>query len=160
MARGGYRKGGGRPAGSVKAEGTRKQRQMRAYDDEWELIQEFAKMIKHGQIDKCKDFLSGGIKMDNKIKIELTEEAHIEGHEGAFFRNYSEDGKQLATGIWDNWYEAHGRDAAGNEYLVVWTIKANPVDMEDESNNCDWERPAIVLTETNRNVTDKVILAL
>ena len=39
MPRGGKREGGGRPFGSVKAEGIRKQKQMRAYDDEWELIQ-------------------------------------------------------------------------------------------------------------------------
>ena len=38
----------GRPVGSKKLEGIRKQRQMRAYDDEWEIIQRFAKMVKHG----------------------------------------------------------------------------------------------------------------
>lgn len=45
VGRGGWR-GGGRPKGSVKPEGVRKQRQTRAYDDEWELIKEFAKIVK------------------------------------------------------------------------------------------------------------------
>lgn len=49
MPRGGARPGGGRP----KMEETRKQRQMRAFDDEWELIQRFAKLIKHGDKDAC-----------------------------------------------------------------------------------------------------------
>lgn len=34
----------GRP---VKPEGVRKQRQLRAYDDEWEIIKEFARILKH-----------------------------------------------------------------------------------------------------------------
>lgn len=36
----------GRPKGTTKPEGVRKQRQTRAYDDEWELIKEFAKIVK------------------------------------------------------------------------------------------------------------------
>lgn len=47
----------GRPHGRKKPEGTRKQRQLRAYDDEWILIQQFAKMLKHGDKDACKKFL-------------------------------------------------------------------------------------------------------
>ena len=43
----------GRPKGTTKAEGQRKQRQMRAYDDEWELVQRFAKLIKHGDKQAC-----------------------------------------------------------------------------------------------------------
>jgi len=39
---------GGMPLGYRKPGGTRKQRQLRAYDDEWDLIQRFAKIIKHG----------------------------------------------------------------------------------------------------------------
>ena len=57
MPRGGKREGSGRPIGSVKVEGVRKQKQMRAYDDEWELIQAFARMVKHGQREICEDFL-------------------------------------------------------------------------------------------------------
>lgn len=36
----------GRPKGTTKAEGVRKQRQVRAYDDEWELIKEFSAIVK------------------------------------------------------------------------------------------------------------------
>lgn len=44
----------GRPK---KEEGVRKQHQLRAYDDEWELIQAFAKRVKHGNKEACKAFI-------------------------------------------------------------------------------------------------------
>lgn len=46
MPRGGVRVGAGRPKGTTKPEGTRKQRQLRAYDDEWELLKRFNALIK------------------------------------------------------------------------------------------------------------------
>ena len=52
--RGGRREGAGRPltAGEV-----RKQRQLRATDEEWKLIQKFSRLIKHGEKDFCIKFL-------------------------------------------------------------------------------------------------------
>ena len=47
----------GRPKGTCKPEGTRKQRQLRAYDDEWELLKQFDKALKHGHRDACEKFL-------------------------------------------------------------------------------------------------------
>lgn len=47
----------GRPVGWRKAEGIRKQRQIRAYDDEWELIQKFCRELKHGDKEKCVKFV-------------------------------------------------------------------------------------------------------
>ncbi|WP_370796736.1 hypothetical protein [Dialister hominis] len=44
--RGGKREGAGRPVGSVSAKGVRKQRQLRAFDDEWEIIREFSQIVK------------------------------------------------------------------------------------------------------------------
>ena len=54
MPRGGKREGAGRPltAGEV-----RKQRQMRATTDEWELIHRFSKLVKYGDKAVCKKFL-------------------------------------------------------------------------------------------------------
>ena len=47
--------GAGRPKGSVSPEGSRKQHQVRAFDDdEWDLIYRFAKLIKSGKIKTCK----------------------------------------------------------------------------------------------------------
>ncbi len=44
---GGKRKGAGRPKGTTKDVSLiRKQRQVRAFDDEWELIREFANIVK------------------------------------------------------------------------------------------------------------------
>ena len=39
-----------------KPEGTRKQRQLRAYDDEWEIIQELARIVKYGDKQAASDF--------------------------------------------------------------------------------------------------------
>lgn len=53
MPRGGAREGAGRPAGAknktVNPKGQRAGHQVRAYDDEWALIKEFASLVKlHG----------------------------------------------------------------------------------------------------------------
>ena len=50
---GGVREGAGRPRQEV----TRKQRQTRAYDDEWELIKEFSKLVKT-DINRARELLS------------------------------------------------------------------------------------------------------
>ena len=42
---GGKREGAGRPKGTTKAI-IRKQRSLRAFDDEWEMIKEFARIMK------------------------------------------------------------------------------------------------------------------
>lgn len=47
---GGARPGAGRPK---KLQGVRKQHQLRAYDDEWELIREFSWFVKHGCKEDC-----------------------------------------------------------------------------------------------------------
>lgn len=47
----------GKRKGWRKPEGVRKQRQLRAYDDEWKLIQRFEKMVKHGDKQATIDFL-------------------------------------------------------------------------------------------------------
>lgn len=44
--RGGAREGAGRPKGTTKPEGVRKQRQLRAYDEEWKVIKEFSRILK------------------------------------------------------------------------------------------------------------------
>ncbi|GEM_PF-543527 len=48
----------GRPKGTLKKEGTRKQRQLRAYDDEWELLKQFDKLLKYGDREACEKFLA------------------------------------------------------------------------------------------------------
>lgn len=54
MSRGGKREGAGRP---LTAGEFRKQRQLRAANDEWELIQRFAKLVKYGDKAACAKFL-------------------------------------------------------------------------------------------------------
>ena len=53
MPRGGAREGAGRP----KVEEKRKQRQLRATDDEWELIRRFSRILKYTDKDACKNFV-------------------------------------------------------------------------------------------------------
>ena len=43
---GGVRPGAGRPKGTTKPEGVRQQHQVRAYEDEWAMIKEFAAIVK------------------------------------------------------------------------------------------------------------------
>ena len=44
---------GGKPLGWRKPEGVRKQHQIRAYPDEWEILQRFEKLIKYGDKAAC-----------------------------------------------------------------------------------------------------------
>lgn len=53
MPKGGARPGAGRP----KVEELRKQRQLRATDDEWEIIRRFSRILKYGDKDACKQFI-------------------------------------------------------------------------------------------------------
>ena len=55
---------GGRQKGWRKPEGTREQHQMRAYPDEWELIQRFAKLVKYGDKEACIKFLEEHDKIE------------------------------------------------------------------------------------------------
>ena len=51
---GGVRKGAGRPIGWRKENpNPRPQRQLRAYDDEWDIINRFAKLVKSGNKSVC-----------------------------------------------------------------------------------------------------------
>ena len=53
MPKGGARPGAGRP----KVEELRKQRQLRATEEEWLLLQRFEKILKYGDKDACKQFI-------------------------------------------------------------------------------------------------------
>lgn len=48
---------GGKPLGWRKPEGVRAQRQLRAYDDEWALIQRFARLVKYADKSACSRIL-------------------------------------------------------------------------------------------------------
>ena len=51
--------GKGRPVGWRKEKSEmRPQRQLRAHDEEWQLIKKFAELVKRGEIEKCKKFIS------------------------------------------------------------------------------------------------------
>lgn len=56
--RGGKREGAGRKVGWRKENSLQRPRRgLVAFDDEWDLINAFAKIVKHGDKDKCKKFL-------------------------------------------------------------------------------------------------------
>ncbi len=55
MSRGGARIGAGRP---IEGEELKKNRTLKATTSEWNLIQEFAKIIKHGDKQAAKIFIS------------------------------------------------------------------------------------------------------
>lgn len=56
---GGKRAGAGRPVGTKKEVSVqRPQHQLRAFPDEWELIREFARLVKHVSKEECAQALS------------------------------------------------------------------------------------------------------
>ena len=69
--RGGRRSGAGRPKGSVGPGGVRSQHQVRAFDDEWDLIRRFADLVKQGKLEACKQFLEEAETADNKNTDEM-----------------------------------------------------------------------------------------
>ena len=52
--RGGLRAGAGRKVGYRKPEGIRKNRTLKAYEDEWEIIKAFAKILKDDPERACR----------------------------------------------------------------------------------------------------------
>ena len=93
----------------------------------------------------------------NATVIKLTEQAHIEGYEGATLRIYNAAGKEQPEVIWDNWYEAKAKGEDNNDYTVYWALEKEytPEDESDED-QCDWENPVMVLDEEHRDVKDIV----
>ncbi|MBQ8918759.1 MAG: hypothetical protein IJ056_01435 [Acidaminococcaceae bacterium] len=61
---GGKRQGQGRPKGSKNKapSDVRPQHQLRADPEEWELIRRFARLVKHGDMEKCRKALE---KLEN-----------------------------------------------------------------------------------------------
>lgn len=56
---GGKRTGAGRPVGTTKEVSVqRPQHQLRAFPDEWEMIREFARLVKHVSKEECQQALS------------------------------------------------------------------------------------------------------
>ena len=61
--RGGFRLGSGRKKGSKVPGGyetsgiIRKRHTMRAFDDEWEIINKFASLLKHDHKEECREFV-------------------------------------------------------------------------------------------------------
>ena len=90
------------------------------------------------------------------MKIRLTQDAYIDGYNGAFLREYDKNGTALATGLWDSWYTATAKDDKGNAYIVFWAIvpEWNPEE-DDESDACDWDNPYMILDGDGKNVTAK-----
>lgn len=88
------------------------------------------------------------------IKLRLTQEPYITGYDGAFFPNYSEDGKASVEGWLGAMYTALAVDENENEYRVFWKVE-NETEPEFA---CDWNNPVMVLDKQYRNVADKVTL--
>ena len=56
--RGGKREGAGRPKGTLKENpNPRPQRQLRAFDDEWELIKEFMYYVRTKGVERARELL-------------------------------------------------------------------------------------------------------
>lgn len=96
-----------------------------------------------------------------KTTLNLTQEAYIDGCEGAFLYERNADGSEMPTGIANNWYTASAIDAGENEYTVYWEI-LDDFDANEDTDDayaCDWRKPYMVLDEDGNNVTETVEIA-
>lgn len=59
MNKKGEERHGGKPKGWRKPEGVRAQHQVRAYDDEWEVIKDFVKVLRKVGVKRAKELISG-----------------------------------------------------------------------------------------------------
>ena len=85
-------------------------------------------------------------------EIKLTQEAYIDGYEGAFLRHGNSP-----YGIKDNWYTAQAEDAEGNTYEVYWKIKEDyDPEVMEEADACDWDSPFMVVDEHGNTVEENV----
>ena len=91
------------------------------------------------------------------LTIKLTDNAHIEGYEGAFYRLHTDDGKASACGIHGNWYEATATDENGNEYCVVWEISNKEAFNNGDEDCCDWDNPAEIYSYADGKPVEAVI---
>ena len=91
--------------------------------------------------------------------IKLTQEAYLDGYDGAFYRFNDEEGDELSTGLWDYWYEARAKDEDGEEYTVIWKITNQEAwENGDEAYACEWSDPTYIEDHNGFRVTDDVIL--
>ena len=91
-----------------------------------------------------------------KTTLNLTQEAYIDGCEGAFLYERNADGSEMPTGIANNWYTASAIDAGENEYTVYWEI-LDDFDVNEDTDEefaRDWRKPYMVLDEDGNNVTE------
>lgn len=63
--RGGKRPGAGRPSIDPAKSKTRPQHQVRAWDEEWEVIRRFADLVKSGHAEACRRFVE---KMEKGVQ--------------------------------------------------------------------------------------------
>lgn len=91
-------------------------------------------------------------------KIKILEEAQIDGYDGAFLREYNENGAELATGWWNYWYSANAVDEEENEYTVYWEFLGDYNDEDNEEDACDWDCPVMILDNNSCNVIGNVII--
>lgn len=90
-------------------------------------------------------------------QIKVTEEAYLDGYEGAFLR-YRKGNAQQPFGLNDYWYKAFAKDLDGNKYIVIWEIKEDYDFSQPEDEACDWESPYMVIDLNGYNVIDDVTL--
>ena len=79
------------------------------------------------------------------MKIKLTENAHLDGYNGGFYRFTTKDGKASASGIADEYYTAIGCSEEGKEYRIVWTIADREAFERGDEDCCDWDNPAEII---------------
>lgn len=92
------------------------------------------------------------------LKIKLTQDAYVQGYEGALYRLHTDDGKPSTDVIFNNWYFANATDDYGNEYDVVWKIEDQESFENGDEDCCDWDNPTEIFSHKDNKPIDAEIL--
>ena len=90
-------------------------------------------------------------------KIRLTNDAHLEGYEGSFYRFTTDEGEASAFGIWGERYEATAIDDNGTEYRVVWAIANREAFDNGDEDCCIWNAPNEITNIATGSVSEELV---
>ena len=75
---------------------------------------------------------------------------------GGFVRLPTVDGKPSIYIMEGSFYEAHGVDEEGLEYLVYWNPRDSyDASCMDEADACDWENPTAIVSLADGRLVEK-----
>ena len=91
-----------------------------------------------------------------KVKIKVQQAVAS----GGFIRLPTAEGTPSIYVMEGDFYEAAGTDDSGNCYTLYWNLRETyDPENDDESDACDWENPAAIVTDDGKLLESPVELA-